>query len=224
MTFECEFCHRKFQRERTVAVHMCEPKRRRLSRGERGVELGFQAYIRFYEIAQGSAQTKTFDDFCESPYYRAFVKWGHYCVNARIINPKQFLEWLLRNNRKIDHWASDRMYDEFLLYYLQNENMTDAVSRAIEWSIGWGEQNSAPAQHCLRHGNHNAICHAIITGKLSAWVLYNSDSGREFLSSIGPEQTQMIWSYVDTDYWQRRFQRYGADTAYAQEILQKAGW
>ena len=145
MTFECEFCHRKFQRERTVAVHMCEPKRRRLSRGERGVELGFQAYIRFYEITQGSAQTKTFDDFCESPYYRAFVKWGHYCVNARVINPTQFLEWLLRNNRKIDHWASDRVYDEFLLYYLQNENMDDAVSRAIKWSIDWGEQNSAPA-------------------------------------------------------------------------------
>ena len=97
---QCQYCKKDFARETSLAVHVCEPKRRRQERAERGVELGFQAYIRFYEMSQGSARLKTFDDFADSPYYRAFVKFGRYCVSTRTINPKQFLEWLLKNNKK----------------------------------------------------------------------------------------------------------------------------
>ena len=67
MRHQCAFCKKEFARETSIAVHMCEPKRRRSERSERGVELGFQSYLRFYEIAQGSARLKTFDDFADSP-------------------------------------------------------------------------------------------------------------------------------------------------------------
>jgi len=63
--FTCEFCKKEFARESSIAVHMCEPKRRRMEQSERGVQLGFQAYIKFYEMAQGSAKLKTFEDFCD---------------------------------------------------------------------------------------------------------------------------------------------------------------
>lgn len=224
MTFKCEFCGRSFQRESTIAVHMCEPKRRRLERSERGVQLALQAYVRFYEITQGSARTRTFEDFCDSPYYKAMVRWGRYCVNARVINPSRFLEWLLKNNKKLDRWASDALYTEYLMQYLQTEAMEDALARAVEWSITWGEENSAPAQDCLRYGNSNAICYAITTGQLSPWVIYNSDSGQQFLSRLNPEQVAMIWNYIDADIWQRRFREYPADRAYVQDMLTKAGW
>ena len=52
MTFTCEFCKKEFARETSIAVHMCEPKRRRLARDETGVRMGFQAYIKFYETMQ----------------------------------------------------------------------------------------------------------------------------------------------------------------------------
>ena len=74
----CGYCKKTFRRAESLVVHLCEPKRRRSERSERGVELGFQSYLRFYEIAQGSAKLKTFDDFADSPYYRAFVKFGRY--------------------------------------------------------------------------------------------------------------------------------------------------
>ena len=56
MTFRCEYCKKEFARETSIAVHMCEPKRRRLSKDGAGVRMGFQAYIRFYETMQGSAK------------------------------------------------------------------------------------------------------------------------------------------------------------------------
>jgi len=68
------------------------------------------------------------------------------------------------------------------------------------------------------------ICHAVSTGRISAWVLYNSDSGTEFLGRINPEQVSMIWPWIDSDFWQRRFRDYPADAVYAREILTQAGW
>ena len=224
MTFQCEYCKKQFARENSIEVHMCEPKRRRLNKTERGVELGFQAYIRFYETMQGSAKLKTHNDFCESAYYKAFVKFGRYCVSTKTINPKQFMEWLLKHQKKIDRWASDQLYTEYLLDYLKIENVSDALSRAIEYSIDWSEKQSAPAHDCLRYGNSNALCYAIVTGRISPWVLYNSESGAKFLSELSTAQVSMIWPYIDSDLWQKKFQTYLADQEYARDILAKAGW
>lgn len=222
--FQCQYCRKTFARETSLAVHVCEQKKRRQERNERGVELGFQAYLKFYETTQGSSRLKTYDDFCESSYYKAFVRYGRYCVNTRVINPTQFLMWLLKQNKKIDQWASDTVYTQWLQYYLLVEHINDALSRSIEYAMDWAEQNSAQPQDCLRYGNHNRICHAIVTGRVSPWAIYNSESGQRLLTELSTEQLAMIWPYIDSDVWQKKFADYPADQAYAQDILSKAGW
>lgn len=224
MSFVCEYCKKSFVRETSIEVHMCEPKRRRLNKDEPGVRIGFQAYIKFYEQAQGSAKLKTYEDFCESSYYLAFVKFGRYCVNTKVINPGQFMNWLLKNQKKIDRWCSDQLYTEYLIWYLTVEAVDDALARAIEYSIDWSEKTGHPAHDCVRYGNANAICYAISTGRLSPWVIYNSESGQQFLNSASSEQIAMIWSYINSDVWHKKFTDYLANQEYAKDILKKAGW
>ena len=220
----CGYCKKTFRRAESLVVHLCEPKRRRMDRSERGVELGFQSYLRFYEIAQAGKKVKTYDEFCESPYYKAFVKFGRYCVATKSVNPRQFTEWLLKHNKKIDRWASDQVYTEYLLDYLKVEAVDDALARSVEYSIDWAEKNSAPAHDCLRYGNSHALCYAIIAGRVSPWVIYNSESGQKFLSDLSSEQVAMIWPYIDSDVWQRRFADRPEDAEYAKQILKTAGW
>jgi hypothetical protein len=220
----CGYCKKTFRRAESLVVHLCESNRRRLDRSERGVELGFQSYLRFYEIAQAGKKVKTYDEFCESPYYKAFAKFGQYCVSIRAINAVRFTEWLLKNNKKLDYWCSDKLYTEYLTEYLRIEAVSDALTRAIEYSITWSEDTSCQANHILRYGNVNKICHAITTGKISPWVLYNCDSGQNFLSNLQGDQVGMIYTYIDAEFWHRKFKDYPTDTAYAREILQKAGW
>ena len=224
MTFTCRYCEKSFRREETLAVHVCEQKRRYQEEKETGVQLGLQAYLRFYEITQGSARLKTYDDFARSPYYRAFVKFGRQCVAIRAINPARFVEWLLKQNKKIDHWCRDSVYSEYLAQYLRTENVADALARAIEFGESWSEQTHNPGNHCLRYGNTNAMSYAVTTGRISAWIIYNCDSGREFLAGLNPEQIAIVWPFIDTDFWARKFQDYPADVEYAREILTKAGW
>ena len=224
MTYTCQYCKKDFIKESSLAVHSCEPRRRRQEQSERGVQLGLQAYLKFYQLTQGSAKLKTFDDFADSPYYRAFVKFGRYCIDIRAINPVRFIEYVLKQNKKIDHWCRDSVYTEYLLDYLRVENVNDALARAIEFGITWQEQTSNPAHDCLRYGNSNTMCHAITTGRISPWIIYNSESGQQFLSELSTEQIAMIWSYIDSDFWMKKFQDYPADQEYAKEILRTGGW
>jgi len=220
----CKYCEKSFKKESTLAVHLCEPKRRYQQQNEKGVQIGLNAYLRFFETTQGSAKFKTYDDFAKSPYYNAFVKFGRQCVMINAINVERYIDWLLKNNKKLDHWAKDSMYDEYLQQYLRTEALTDALQRAINYSISWGEEKGCEPHDLLRYGNSNTVTYAISTGRISPWIIYNCESGQQFLNNMNTEQIQIVWPWIDSDFWQKKFRDYPADQAYAEEILRQAGW
>lgn len=222
--FVCRYCEKSFQRETSLAVHLCEQKRRFQEQSERGVQLGLQAYLRFYEMTQGSAKLKSFDDFARSPYYKAFVKFGRHCISINAVNTARFVDWVVEKNKKIDHWCRDTVYTEYLNDYMKRENVNDALARAIEHSLDWAEKTGHPAHDILRYGNDNAVTYAISTGRISAWIVYNCESGQKFLDEMNPDQTKIVWSWIDPEFWQKKFRDYPADREYAKDILSKAGW
>jgi hypothetical protein len=224
MSHICQYCKKSFVKEASLTVHSCEPRRRRQEKDDAGVRMGFNAYLKFYELTQGSAKLKTYDDFCESSYYRAFVKFGRYCVNTRVVNPARFTEWVLRQNKKLDYWCSDKLYEEYLLFYLRVERMEDALARALENAITWAEKKDAQAQDYLRYGNHNTIIQDIMAGRISPWVLYNCESGQKFLASLNTEQQSILWPYIDPDVWTKKLKEDPANRDEAQELLKRAGW
>jgi hypothetical protein len=61
------------------------------------------------------------------------------------------------------------------------EAVADALARAVEFGIDWSERHSAPPNDCLRYGSTHAMCHAVTTGRISPWVIYNCESGQKFL-------------------------------------------
>ena len=71
--YTCKYCGAKFAKEKTLTVHMCEQKRRFTQKDERRVQLGYQTFVRFYELCQKSSKPKTYEDFCKSPYYLSLI-------------------------------------------------------------------------------------------------------------------------------------------------------
>lgn len=224
-SYKCRYCQKDFRKESTLAAHLCEPKRRWQQEKETGVQLALRSYLRFYEVTQGSARLKSYEDFVASPYYNAFVKFGRYLVSIRAINSNSFLEWLLKNNKKLDHWCKDSFYDEWLLEYLRKESPQDALERGLKEMQLYAEEHSdlASYSHFFLFGNSNAILHRILNGRISPWLVYNSDSGRGFLEKLNQEQTMMILPYIDPDHWQRRFTDYAADVEWCKYVLKEAG-
>jgi hypothetical protein len=223
--YKCRYCEKAFVKESTLAVHLCEPKRRWQQEKEVGVQLGLKAYLRFYEVTQGSARLKSYADFVSSPYYNAFVKHGRYCQSIRCINFANFLDWLLRNNKKIDNWCSDKLYEEWMHDYLRKEAVQDALERALKEMQDYADDHpdlKNGFSDYFRYGNSNRVVHHITTGRISPWIVYNCASGVDFLGNLSEEQVAMVMPWIDPDHWQRKFTDYLADTEWVKDILIKA--
>ena len=54
----CTFCNKSFQKERTLQVHICEPKRRHLQKNEKWVQNAFLVFQKFYQIHQNNGSLK----------------------------------------------------------------------------------------------------------------------------------------------------------------------
>jgi len=220
---KCKFCQKSFRKESTLAVHNCPPKRRHMEQSERGVQLGFQAYLRFFEMTQGSAKNKTNAEFMTSPFYNAFVAFGRHLFNIQAINPRAFTEWVIKNNKKLDQWTKDSYYEEYLFAYLRKENIQDALERALKLAQAWADENNSQFNHYFLYASPNLICRDITNGRISPWVIFNCDSGKEFLGKLNTEQVEIIFKWIDPDSWARKFKDYAADTLWMQNILKEAG-
>ena len=224
-SYKCKYCEKEFTRESSLSVHLCEQKRRWQQEKETGVQLGFRSYLRFYEITQGSAKLKSYEDFVTSPYYNAFVKYGRYLVAIRAINPTSFTDWLLKNNKKLDYWCKDSFYEEWLYEYLRREPVQDCLERALNEMQNYADDNTDLKNgfsDYFRYGNPNRIVHHISTGRISPWIVYNCQSGIEFLDGLNEEQIKLILTWIDPDFWQRKFKDYMADAEWVKDILVKA--
>lgn len=226
MSYTCQYCKKSYAKESTLTAHLCEPKRRWQQEKEQGVQLGLKAYLRFYEISQGSAKLKSYADFVESPFYSAFVKFGRHLVAIRAVNTTSFIDWLLKNNKKLDNWTSDKLYLEWLQQYSKKESVQDALERALKEMQDYADNDPIlqdSFSNYFKLGSRNRIVNHIQNGRVSPWVVFNCASGIDFLSSLNEEQIVIIMPWIDPDFWQRKFKDYAADTEWVKDILQKAG-
>jgi hypothetical protein len=225
-TYKCQYCGKAFVKESTLTSHACEQKRRAQQQNETGVQLGFKAYLRFYQTTQAANKTKTYEDFATSPYYTAFVKFGRHLVGIRAVNPLVFIDWLLKNNKKLDYWTKDAFYAEWLAEYMKKEAVQDAMERALKEMTNYAEEHPELRNgftDYFRYANGNRICHHISTGRISPWVVYNCASGVQFLDTLSEEQIEIVLPSIDPDFWQRKFKDYPEDVEWVKMITEAAG-
>ena len=222
--YGCEFCKREFLRESTVLKHICEYKHRWLEKDRRGNRIGFQAWLQFYVKNSTSKKNRTYEEFIKSAYYTAFVKFGTYCVDINALNINRFVDWLLKNQVKVDAWNSDSSYNKFLTEYLREEDPLDAIARSIETTITLAETERVLNRDILRYANKNKLCHAVTTGKISPWMLYQSASGTKFLDELDETQVKMIIDYINPELWAIKFIRDIKIVPQVKELLVAAGY
>ena len=222
--YGCDFCGRTFLRETTVAKHLCEYKQRWMNKDLQGNRIGFQAWLQFYKKNSATKKKRTYEEFIKSAYYTAFVKFGTYCSDANVLNVSRFVDYLLKNQIKIDTWNTDINYTKFLVEYLREEDPLDAVARSIETTQKIAEIETIQTRDVLRYANRNRVCHAITTGKISPWMLYQSESGTKFLDELDQTQVKMVIDYINPELWAIKFKRNSDKVREVKELLNAAGY
>lgn len=220
--FKCEYCKKEFKKENTLAVHMCERKRRYMQQSDKHVQLAFRAYQLFYKIGTNSKKEKSYDEFAASTYYTAFVKYGLYCTELKIDDIPSYTTWLLKNQIKLDKWTSDRNFNAWLKHRLKTESVDRAVERTVILLQEWAKANNKSWNRYFEEVAPNLAVFHICSGKISPWILYSSDKAQLLLDRLSPEQLEMIAEYIDPYFWQRHIKKNNDDLNWVEDILKEA--
>jgi hypothetical protein len=74
------------------------------------VQNAFLVFQRFYQIHQNNGKPKTYEDFCKSAYYNAFVKFGRYIMHVNPLYPEKYIDYIIKSRIKLDHSDHDRTH------------------------------------------------------------------------------------------------------------------
>jgi len=165
--YVCEYCGTGYTRETTLAVHMCQPKRRALQKNEKRVQLGLYAFNQFYKLSAGAKKQKTYEDFCKSPYYNAFVKFGSFVNNVRPLYPEKYVDYVVTSGVKLDHWCREEMYEKYALGLIKKEGVQTALERSIITMMEWADENNSIWNHYFNYVSLNRAIYHIKDGKVS---------------------------------------------------------
>lgn len=218
--YKCEYCNTSYSKESTLLVHVCEKKRRALQRDEKRVQTGFYAFNQFYKLGTGAMKDKTYEDFCKSPYYNAFVKFGSFVTNVRPLYPEKYIDYIVTSGIKIDKWCDEAVYEKYATELIQREDVTVALERSINTMVEWSKEN-APAvwNHYFDYVNLNRAVFHIKDGKISPWLILNSESGKKMMAKFNEEQLSIVYQIMDPAHWSKVFKNKPSDLTLAKSII-----
>ena len=219
---KCPYCGKSFARERTLQVHLCEPKRRHLQKNEKWVQNAFMVFQRFYEIHQNNSTPKTYEQFCKSAYYNAFVKFGRFMMHIHPLYPEKYIDYVILSKVKLDHWSRDDLYETYLIDTLKREPVEAALKRSITTMMDWADEQNAQWSDYFRLANRNRAVQHIQQGKISPWLVLGCSPGKKMLQSFTDEQLQMTHRFISPEFWASKFKSDPADVLFVQETAKEA--
>ena len=221
--YVCNYCGSGYVREKTLAAHMCEKKRRALQKDEKRVRYGFYAFGRFYKLSAGNKKEKTYEEFCASPYYNAFVKFGSFLNNVKPLYPEKYIDYVVTSGVKLDHWCKEEMYEKYAIDLVLKEDVATALERSVTTMMEWAsEHEPAPWNHYFHHISLNKAVWNIRDGKISPWLILNCKSGKDLLSKLNDEQLSLVYHVINPQHWALRFKRQPNDVQLVKDIVKES--
>ena len=220
--FECQYCKGRFVKESTLMVHVCESKRRALAKTDKHVVLGFETYNTFYQKTQNFHGKKTYDDFCKSPYYNAFVKFGSFVSNVKPLYPDKFITYVVTSGTKLDHWCRDDLYDKYVVELIRTESVETALERSITHMLEWSDANNSQWNHYFSYVSLNRAMYDIKDGKVSPWLVLNSNQGKLMIKRFNDEQLAAVGSVLDIPFWFNKFKQLPTDVELVKTVVKES--
>lgn len=218
----CVHCNKSFMQSKTLVAHMCERKRRALQKDEKRVQAGFMAFTRFWQLTQNAKKPKTYDDFADSSYYNAFVKFGSFINNVSPVYPDKFIDFVIKSGVKLDHWCKDELYEKYLFETLKTEPTESAVQRSLTTMMNWADEHGTEFNNYFSQVSLNKSVHDVVNGHISCWLILNCKSGKAMINKMSDEQLSLIAPAFEIKYWLKKFKERPADVALVKEICKEA--
>ncbi|NBR60142.1 MAG: hypothetical protein EBT86_00560 [Actinobacteria bacterium] len=183
--------------------------------------MAFLAFDRFFKLNQKSSSQKTYEEFSQSPYYTAFVKFGSFLHNVNPLYPEKFIDYIVTSGVKLDHWCRESLYYDYVIHLIKNESVETALQRSISTMMDWADSHNSIWNHYLHYVSSNRVTFDIKDGKISPWILLNSTSGKTLLNQLTDEQLSSIGPIIDLPFWTNKFRSNKDDLDLAFQVIKE---
>jgi len=202
--------------------HVCEKKHRALQKDEKRVKLGYIAFNQFYKLSAGAKKDKTYEEFCSSQYYNAFVKFGSFVSNVKPLYPEKYINYVVTSGVKLDQWCKEEMYEKYATDLIRKEGVETALERSINTMVIWAKENNSAWNHYFLYASPNRVIWHIRDGKISPWLMLNCKSGKEMLNRFNDEQLGLVYHVLDPKHWALRFKRQKDDVQLVKDVVKRS--
>lgn len=201
---------------------MCKKKRRWLRREDRDVMLGFNAYREFYKRHYKQHQ-KTYEQFMNSNYFDSFVKFGKHIIDINAVNPVEFINFIINSAIPLNKWCYNSVYEQYVIWLTSQETPERALERNMLLMEQWALDNNEEWTDFFRKIDTTVAMNYIRTGRISPWLLYNTETGQELLDRLRDDQLVLIQKVLNPYKWNAKFKKHKDDVENIYTVCKKAG-
>lgn len=221
--FECSFCKKEFVREKSLINHLCEMKRRWDNQDEKYVQIGFNTWLKWYELSNTNINNNkrySYEDFMRGKYYMAFIKFGQHVLETKMLNPTQFIRFVIKNHIRLDDWRKDSVYETYVRDVCKREDVETALERYVEIIMGWSRENDEPLTDFFDKVHPNEALKLIRSGRISPWIILNSTTIYKLFERMSDEQISIVNNFIDVNSWKVRMLKHKEDRIFVNTILE----
>lgn len=222
--FECGFCGKVLKTEANLIAHMCEKKQRWLNKDDKTTRTAFQVYKAFFEFNYKQKKSVTMEEFLSSRYYGDFMKVGRHILNVNAINPKMFIEFLIKSGLPITQWSSQAVYETYVRELAKKETPEAAVERNLLLMEQWAKQSGEVLTDFFRNVSPALATTWIQSGRISPWVLYAAPSAEDLFARMSEEQLDLVARNIDPKFWGAKFDKHAEDVENIRAVLLGSGF
>ena len=88
----------------------------------------------------------------------------------------------------------------------------------------WADKEGVQINSYFIGASTNKIVQDIINARVSPWIIYNCETGRNMLSKLNQEQVQLVYQHIDPDYWRQYFIKMNRDSKSVKDTLKEVGF
>jgi len=220
--YQCRFCEKAFTRERTLSSHMCEKKRRCMSKDETASRIGFSVWTDFMKyVSPNTKKAKTIDDFIRSPDYIGFIKFANYLIELHPDESNKFIQWLFKMGVRLSDWQKHGTYQLYVQEAAKKETAERAMERTVLTMRTWGEATGNRWQDFFNTIAPSSAMNMVVIGRLSPWIIYSTKAAQVLLDRMEPGQIDTVAKHVDTEWWIKKLKENPKEVQWVNTTMQQ---
>lgn len=205
IVWNCTYCQRPFQTETGFMNHKCKGRERL---DELRSPVGQQAYSLYAEWMRVRKMTvPPIENFMESRYFRAFVKFSEYANKTAIPNVLQYVKFMVE--QKIDPmlWTNRAMYASYLEWFDDAFPPESQFIESLDRLLMMVADHKVEPKDIFKALGTEKIVNMVRRRKLTPWLLVTSSAFLKWASALDPHERSVLTDCVDVGAYSLKLQK-----------------